>query len=110
MLRALAHCEYCGVWLPYPNLPSPNDAWEQWRKTWVIDHISPRCVAGDNSGDNIALSCIQCNQSKGIRHATMPERPALASFYECGRVLGDHMYSWSRARRNARRWKNATST
>lgn len=51
-------CLYCGRPIDVDDLKSQNSLFE-------IDHILPRTLIKDNSWDNRALVCRECNQKKG---------------------------------------------
>lgn len=44
-------CHYCQVIFPTTTLS--------------IEHLTPLCLGGNNSPENIALACIPCNNQKG---------------------------------------------
>ena len=58
-VRADFKCEYCGK-----DLLESADAYDSWQK----DHLIPN---GDNSSDNMVLSCKTCNFAK--RHSGKEE-------------------------------------
>ena len=47
-------CQYCGK--------TPRDG-----VRLQIDHITPRCLGGDDGEDNLITACAQCNGAKGGR-------------------------------------------
>lgn len=34
-----------------------------------VDHITPRCIGGQNNEENLRMTCCRCNLSKGQKHA-----------------------------------------
>lgn len=48
-------CVYCGEAVPPDN--------------WHVDHRTPRSLGGSNRLDNLCVSCVHCNCSKGAQTA-----------------------------------------
>jgi 5-methylcytosine-specific restriction endonuclease McrA len=59
-LRAGDACEYCGLL----QIDSPFARLD-------IEHVLPKKLGGDDSYDNLALACIDCNLAKGANIAGM---------------------------------------
>jgi hypothetical protein len=82
--RAGDKCEYCG--LPQPR--SPLAALQ-------IEHILPRKHGGADGSDNLALTCVDCNLSKGSNIAGIdPATGAMTEIFHPGRQKWDAHFEW----------------
>lgn len=71
-LRAGEACEYCGLL----QMDSPFARLH-------IEHVRPKKHGGDDSSDNLALACIDCNLAKGANIAGIdPETDRLTSLFD----------------------------
>ena len=59
--QGLGRCPYCTVKLDYDVGLKPNSA--------ETDHVIAHAKGGQDHGDNLAVCCRRCNQSKGDRPA-----------------------------------------
>lgn len=75
-------CWYCGVTLnPFSD--------------FVVEHIMPLCRGGEDEIENLAPSCVMCNQDKGAK--TLEEwRPFFADAEGLGRDSRDWLFWFER--------------
>lgn len=79
------------------------------RQDVEIDHVVTRANHGGNDAGNLVLAHNACNRARGAR--SIPEgcrveierRIALPVDRKAGQVLGDELYPWAKARREADR-------
>lgn len=72
MRRAKYRCEYCGVrvnLVPHRAGPRGSQWWmdytdPRWSRKAEIEHRLPRSRGGQNTTENLALSCFGCNRRK----------------------------------------------
>ena len=99
ILRDAWTCAYCGV--------APE------RDAIQFDHIVPRSSGGPSEPGNVVLACADCNGARGDgpvpTHALeeVARRLAQPIDRKAGRALGDELYPWAAARRQA--WRDNTA-
>jgi hypothetical protein len=82
--RAGNACEYCRL----PQEQSPL-------ATLQVEHVVPRKHGGDDSLDNLALACIDCNLSKGTNLAGRdPETSSLTALFHPRTQSWDEHFEW----------------
>lgn len=68
-MRDRGNCQYCGTHVTADD--------------WEYEHVTPRCLGGQTTWENIVVACTACNQKKanrtpaqaGMRLLAKPEKP-----------------------------------
>lgn len=82
--RAESHCEYCHA----------DERWQFIRFT--LDHIVPQSAGGDDSVENLALACRNCNERRSNHcEALDPESRQLVPLFDPRRQTWEQHFAWS---------------
>lgn len=66
----------------------------------TIEHLIARCLGGNNSNENIAVSCRKCNNDKGGEEGREAGRRFLAKFTEQERSIRFFRRQWNKLKLN----------
>jgi HNH endonuclease len=82
--RAAGLCEYCHA----------NERWQYVR--FMLDHVRPRVLGGDDTPNNLALACFHCNRRKSDRDtATDPASGVSAPLFDPRRDAWVDHFRWA---------------
>jgi 5-methylcytosine-specific restriction endonuclease McrA len=93
--RSDGFCAYCSTELDYNLLSKPSGP--------NIDHLIPVSRGGDDSLENLALACRNCNYRKGVRtaeeFARYPNDPISTLALALGHVATLFLVTWEKEER-----------